>query len=384
MEYNPPKSDSAKLVETPVPGAPIVAEGEGVIAIADVDGDGVEGVAAAVAAAGGEGAEGVKPPLVLAGSKTPEQIAADDAATEERILKGILAKAGIKDIAELNARLAPPAPIETPEAKIEREENERAAIMQYGVKAKKFTTDEYSTLQNLKKLPTSELAYNDFNTEYRNQYKDRKDEGGTGVPVTDQEVQEAFNDFYHLDSDNKVIKDRGLELVDKKGKELLAELDGKISEATEEYHYIAERDDFMKKTFRPFLKTAIAAIPAEITYGEGDNKVVIQTTPFDKSEIEKMFASDPVFESFFDAKGGQKAQDIIKQQITDQLIIKNIKTIIETARSVGEGQGIKKAKVGPEAPFTPPVAKGLGGEIATPGKLSEKTVADTAKYYGRD
>lgn len=300
--------------------------------------------------------------------KTLEEIAAakklvDDKTTQDAANKKLLddAKAeflksmGVNSEEELRAKLNPKKPKTDDEIAQDREIY-ATDLAKFAVKNKVFTNDELLTYQNMSKMPDSDLVFKEFEANYKEANKDRK-VGDEKDPVTADEVKDKFNELYHLDSENKALKEQGEKNIGIKAKSLRQPLEEKYNDIKEIYddeQAQAQAVPEFKKFFQGVLNKAI---PESLTYGEGDNKTVVGLDKLDKLEFEKnMIASigDREFAEFRKGNGSPEQRARIEKEITKELLYQNHEAIAKQALENGISIGTKKTAPGSETRFIEP------------------------------
>lgn len=341
------------------------------------------GSGAADAGAGGAGAAAAGSSGAAAGGIDATQAAADAAKgtpdaqaiklAEEKVLNDLKAKYGITSLDELQKV---PGKQETEEEKTTREQRERAAIIQYGVNNNRFTIDEFTNFENMKKQDKLDLGLTEFSKFYKETHKDRLDDDQKPFPVTATEVEEEFATMFHLNSDNPALKAQGEKLLEMFTKSTLGDTESKFNDAAADYRDYQAKEQFYPE-FKTFLQGLSAAVPEELVLGEGDDAITIQTKDFNKVAIEKLFATNDTYQRFFDAKGEQKLREAITKEYNKRLISENIDAIRKVAFDVGKSAGLKEGSLaGAKAPFKQ--------EGQQQGSSGQKSIEDLRKEHRQD
>lgn len=131
------------------------------------------------------------------------------------------------------------------------------------------------------------------------------------------------------------------------------------------------------------MKEVVDNVPAELTFGEGDNKIVIGTEKMDKAAIEKLFSTNEAYNAFYINKGDQKVRDQFRNEFNEKLIAKNIDAILAVALNVGEDIGVKKGSaVGAKAPYDENKIPGANGGNSQKAKLTpDEARKQQSKHY---
>lgn len=311
--------------------------------------------------------------------KTPEQIteekkAADEKAAAENIENikkearaEFLKSFGVTTEEELKEKLNPTKQ-DTPEEKAAKEEQYTANLLNFATKEKLFNATDFATLQNLKQTPDNDLALNVFSEQYKEINKDRQVDG-VASPVTDDEIKEAFNLQYHINSEDSALKSIGEKQIKNIADGKRGDLEAKFNDAKLTYDDFAYRE----KNSAPFIsfinKTVTGSIPAQLEFeGKNDTKIVYNIKDVDVKELEKIFVNDKAFDDYLANGESQSAKDYIAKTVEVYLWNKNKDAILKTVRDTSYDAGQKAAKVGATAPFdsgkTPPPPKsGTGNEL---------------------
>lgn len=300
--------------------------------------------------------------------KTPEEIAADKKAVEELAIqeeeiktakikadarKEFLKEMGVNTEEELKLKLAGPAKELTPEEKLAKEEQYSANLLSYATKNNLLKTEEFVSLVNIKKTADTDLAYADFATQYKDLNKDRKDEDSNPSPVTEEETREAFNQLYHVDSQDETLKKIGEKQIKIAADQKRNELEQKFNNAKESFDDWSYRDA-NSKPFISFITTSVKeAIPQSLEFeGNDGTKINFPLDTVDVEEIKKLFINNAAFDEYLDKGASQPAKEQIAKTVEAYLFHKNKDAIIKTVRDISYEAGVKKGGVGAAAPFT--------------------------------
>jgi hypothetical protein len=330
--------------------------------------------------------------------KTPEQVAeekktADEKANQENIQKikdearkEFLKSLGVNSEEELKEKLNPTKQ-RTEEEKKADEQEYTANLLNFATREKLFNTNDFATLQSLKQTSDSDLAYGAFSDDYKELNKDRVGDDKQPNPPTDAEIKEAFNQQYHIDSEDKGLKTIGEKLIKTAADAKRNELEAKYNDAKLAYDDYAYRD----KNSKPFLnfinKTVNTNIPTQLTTkGKDGTDIVYNIKNPDLKELEKIFVNDKAFDDYLANGESQPAKDYIAKTIEVYLWNKNKDAILENVASVSYDAGLKKGKVGASAPFgsnQQTQQKAGNGEKELTQAEKEKLKASFGSTFGR-
>jgi len=324
-------------------------------------------------------------------NKTPEQLAAEEAAktppakTAEEITaeaaaaqtpdqikaqaqKELLESLGITDLEALKEKLKDP---ETPEQIAARQLEYNKKLQLWAIDKGVLTPQDFVEVERVKDSPDHDLVYQSFASEFQAENLDRKNSSGEAYPVTPEEIEDAFNEYYHTESDNQSIKAKGVKAIESRANEIRAGVVDKFEQTKLEFNEQEEKRVNVPN-FQKFIKTAMdTAIPAEIVLNEGDEdtKVVFSLKDVDRAAIEKELFNNPLFERFHTEGATPELIKEVSEKIQKDYYWANRAKINAELYEKAVGHGMKKGSaVGAEAPFkshktTPIVAvKGLDAE----------------------
>jgi len=173
--------------------------------------------------------------------KTADQLAEEKRIADEKVAQDasieairkeerakFLKEMGVESEDELKAKLNPTKP-KTPEELAAEANIYNASLAKFAVENKVFTNDEWLAVQNMRKAPDADLVFQNFAHEYKEQNKDRK-LGDAADPVTDEEIKDKFNELYHVDSDNKALKEQGEKNLALKAQSIRGPLETKFND----------------------------------------------------------------------------------------------------------------------------------------------------------
>lgn len=329
--------------------------------------------------------EAEKQRIAAEAGKTPEEIAAaktiaDEAANRERIRQELLKEMGVSSVDEIKKLREPEKP-ETEEEKAKRLEKQEASFHQYAVTNDKMSLAEINTFKQLSALPPADLVSNDFANEYREAHKDRKDADGKADPVTNEEIQEAFETVFNTKSEDPVLKKVGERAIAARAKEILSGAEQKYNEAKQEFEGLMDRKAKMPE-FKSFVQGALReAIPEKLTYTVDGREFHVELDKADFAEIENKFKDDNIFGQFYNATDRQGLKESIKGEAQRQVAEKYIQKVAEVSNRAGYSKGLIDGKVGARAPFTEDVTKPVDAKPT--GKLTPEEKANIRQGLGQ-
>lgn len=287
-----------------------------------------------------------------AGTETPEAKAErEKAETLAAEKKKWLADMGFESEEDIK-KLKTPAVAETPEEKTLRLEREEASFMKFAVDKGKMSLSEINAFKQFSEMPPRDLVYANFALEYKEANKDRKDTANVADPVTDDEIATEFNNAYHTESDNSVLKKSGERAIDARAKEILADGEKKYTEAKKEYDFLASRAAVIPH-YKNFVQgTLKEEIPANRKFTVDGHDFIVEMDGTDFANIEATFKNNDVLLNEFATSSDKPGlKERVAASVRQQIAAKYEAKLVEIAFRSGHGQGLKEGKVGARAPF---------------------------------
>lgn len=298
-----------------------------------------------------------KVPLEKAPAQNQAPLSAEQ---KDELLQAYLAEQGLGTLEELKALKTKSA--ENPETEAQRQqrlEDYNNQVTAFGLSQQLLTKTDIQELENVSLLDDRSLARKEFADEYRQANKDRLDEHGHKDPVTEEEIEDSFEEFYHLYSDAPALKARGEKMIQQMATQLRSAAQGKFEAAKAGFEAKAHKDAHVP-LFSKFLQESLQkAIPESLTiFQEGDQQVKFTLKDdtgklkYNLAELEKLFVNDAVYEQFLASDDKSGLEKYISQTVLSQLHETNkgemAKLIYEQGRNAGRKEG---SSVGAKAPF---------------------------------
>jgi hypothetical protein len=274
----------------------------------------------------------------------------EDKLLKEKLRQEFLKEMGFENEDELKALKNPPKE-ETEEEKRIKAEKYEVSFQQHAVDQGWLTLQEINTYKQLSALKPNDLVYADFANTYKQEFADRKDGEGKDEPVTDEEIQEAFQDLYHTNSENKAMKAAGEKSLASRAKEILGDAENKIKGAQADYATIMDKKAQMpayKAMARDVIKSVL---PEKFTYEVDGRKISVDLDGKDFDEIEQTFKNDILFNRFYSSTDKQGLKKEFESGVQRIINDKYIKIVAAEANRQGFSEGQKAAKIGARAPF---------------------------------
>lgn len=306
---------------------------------------------------------------LLADDETAKQQAAETEAlrVKNEMRAEFLKEMGFNSEEELKAKLTPTKP-KTPEELAQDQEIYNVSLAKFAVENKILSNEEWLAVHNMSKAPDSTLVFDNFKHEYTEANKGRTQDDKP-FPVTAEEIQDKFNELYHVDSENTALKAEGEKNLALKAKAIRGPLESKLNDATEIYNTeIAQKQAVPE--FRSFVQKILAtAVPDKWEYGTGDDKVVIDLSNLDRKAFEQSLFDTGLmqkeFQDFFKGKGTPDQRARIEREITKELLYMNHKEIAKENFKAGISKGTKVTAPGSKAPFVDPSKKEVQAQKVT-------------------
>lgn len=270
-------------------------------------------------------------------------------------------KAQLKELEELRAYKAanPQQAAAKTKEEIEKEEQlEKVNFRKFAVENDLAKDDDFVKYETLQQEKDSDLVFKDFLTQYKTDNPD------ADADTLEEDAKAAFNEQYHLTSENKTLKARGLKLLEKEAKDLRSPAESKIATAQTKYATEKERIKFEKemtdvfeKKYRPFAEQTLKSIPTKLTYaktksGDDEVSVEIDVTAEDLKEVdEKFLRKRKAFDLFNEGKP-EEAKAKLLEKINSYLLNKKREDGNAQLAEKFEAIGLKKgSNVGAGNPY---------------------------------
>lgn len=328
-------------------------------------------------------------------NKTPEQIAeeqriAAEAATKQQeqaaeqqrieteMRQKFLKELGVNSEEELKAKLTPTKP-KTPEELAQEQEIYNVSLAKFAIDNKVFNNDEWLAVQNMRKAPDNDLVFNNFAAEYKEANKGRTQDDKP-FPVTNEEIQDKFNELYHVDSENAALKAEGEKNLALKAKAIRDPLETKFNDIQQIYNEeIAQKQAV--PDFRKFMQGILAtAIPDKLEFGTGDDKVVFDLSKLDKEAFQQSLFDTGLmqkeFQDFFKGKGAPEQRARIEREVKKELLFMYNEDIAKETFKAGISKGTKVTAPGSKAPFVDPAKKEVQAQKVTITDADKAKVAN--------
>lgn len=279
---------------------------------------------------------------------------------KDKIFNDYLAEFGLSsadDLKELQKK-ASETP-ETEEQKAARIEEYNNSVTAFGIQQKIITPTDLAAIENIKSQDDRSIAYKEFADSYKNVHKDRTKENSLELdPVTEEEINEQFENFFNLDSDNAGLKTMGERLIKERADIIRNGALSKLDVAKQRWDAEVHKNTHVP-AFKTFLQDTVSkAVKDQITlFEEGSEKVVFNLKDesgkplYDVDAIAKSFVSDFVYDSYLKDADKSKVKEFIEQGVANQIYMANKEQINKLIYQQGKAAGVKAGAVGAAAPF---------------------------------
>jgi len=310
-----------------------------------------------------EGDEGYVPPTDLKpgdeGYVAPSQTELTQE-QKDKVFKDFLESYGLSSADELKALQKKAAEFpETEEEKAAKIEEYNNSVTAFGIQQKIISSADVAAIESIKGQDDRDIAYKEFAAAYKESHKTRTKENSVELdPVTEEEINEQFESFFNLDSDNAGLKTMGERLMKERADQIRNSTLSKLDVAKQKWDAEVHKNTNVP-AFKTFLReTVTQAVKDQITlFEEGSEKVVFnlkddQGKPlYDISEIEKSFVSDFVYDTFLKDADKSNIKSFIEQGVSNQIYMSNKEQINKLIYQQGKAAGKKEGAIGAEAPF---------------------------------
>lgn len=279
-----------------------------------------------------------------------------------------------KELSELRAfkqSIAEREPEKTPEQIAKEVELEKVNFRKFAVERELMKDDDFTRFDTISKKQERDLVFERF----ANEQKEDNPE------ITDDEIKEAFDDEYKLNSENEKVKARGMARLQKEASEIKNPLESAYKNAKSNY----DEERSIEKQVAPYKKfideLIVENTPEKLTLyktkdGEEEITVDVELSKADREELAKTFINPKTFRAFLDSNG--KLDDIkpkLAQKINGFLKQKYFETALSKSFETGHGRGVLKgSSVGANNPFA--LTKG-GGQSQETIKNADQEIAES-------
>lgn len=247
---------------------------------------------------------------------------------------------------------------ETPEQAAERIKKFNTELNAFAISNNLLSAQEITEIDTLRNQQPIDIVYKEFEAEYRETFKDRKQEGTEdSEPVTDDEIKEAFEKLYHQDSDNLALQQKGTKLMNERADTIKNQSLSKFENAKLEYEQELHKKENVP-AFKTFMREALSGIPESITLnGEGDDKVVFNLKDdkgkplYDIEKINKLFVNDVFYDQFLESKDKEGLRKYVNDSIVSKIKEENEPKIHALIFEQGKAAGLKEGAIGAKQPF---------------------------------
>lgn len=181
-------------------------------------------------------------------------------------------------------------------------EIDRANFQKYSVENKLMKNDDFATRESLKAKSDSDLVFEDFSKQYKEDHPEVDQE------EIEQQAKTAFENQYHVNSADKTLKTKGEKLLKRDATELRTPTETAYNTAKERYEEHKTIQGKHPEYVKFFNDISKETLPDKITLfkgKEGDEEIPIEVaiTEEDKKAVEeKFFKNVKTFQKFMSGK----------------------------------------------------------------------------------
>lgn len=259
-------------------------------------------------------------------------------------LQKFLEDNGLASEDELKERLAASGKKpESPEDVDKRNRVYRASVDKFAQDNGIITREEILALENMKAATPEDVVWPKFKEEWLVEHPDHD------KATVDEDARLDFEAQYHLNSENKILRQKGEKMLQRDREEIVGPLEQKYADAETQYNERNTQQDQIVG-FAGLLKSAIEGAPKQIEFGEGDDKIVYQLDgKLDVKELDEFLTRQDLWEKYLNK---EDIKDELNELVEFFVWKKNNKEIANVIRNSGYSAGLKEgSKVGASAPF---------------------------------
>lgn len=242
---------------------------------------------------------------------------------------------------------------------------EKAELMRFSVENDIMKPEDFTKYESLSQKEDRDLVFERYAAEAKEENPD----------ISDEDLKEAFESEYKLNSDNEKTKQRGLSKIEKEAKEIRSPLENQYTSAKEKFaddrkvrQTVPQHNQFMDGVLKENIPDKFVV---KIKDGETEVPVEVEITDEIRKKAAEKFKTTKTFYDYLKAEG--KTDDLKKslsQKIQTFLIREThaavTAKVAETFKEIGTKAG---SNIGAEQPFAvvkggknPNADKGLTGQ----------------------
>jgi hypothetical protein len=235
----------------------------------------------------------------------------------------------------------------SPEEKAKKDNVEKANLLKYAAENGIMNVEDYNKRESLKGKADRDLVFDRFSSEHKEDFPD----------ASDEDVREAFESEYKLNSDSDKSKARGEARLSKEAKELRTPFEQKYTVAEQKYtEHKALEGKFPE--FNKFMDSLIEkCTPEKMTFakvkdGDAEVEIEVELSKKDREEIAKAFRTPKAFQAFIGETDPAKVEQTLSKKINGFLKEKYFDSAISQGYEKGKSVGIKNgSNIGAENPY---------------------------------
>lgn len=225
---------------------------------------------------------------------------------------------------------------------------EKANLLKFSTEKGLMNVEDYNQLENLKAKKDLDLVFEKFSSEHKEDFPD----------ASEEDIKDAFESEYKLNSDNDKVKTRSEAKLAKEAQELRSPFEQKYSKAEGEYKAeqrirskIPEYNGFIDGLIKELTPDKLVLFKTKD--GENEVSVDIDLTEDDRKEITKTFKNEKTFYNFIQSEGNlDTLKPALVKKITSFLKEKYFDNTNEKSFKTGKDIGVKSgSNVGAENPY---------------------------------
>ena len=196
---------------------------------------------------------------------------------------------------------------ETPEQKAEREKQYQTQLHTFAFEKGLYNAEDLGKLESLKSQADTDIVYSNFKENFKT----------INPAATEEEMKDAFNSHYHVDSENEHLKKLGENRLAAEAANYRTPFQSKFDSAQKEFEIqrgidakVPEFDNFLKKVIKDHSPENWAVFKAKD--GEEEIPVNFQLSETDREAAYKQLRQSDNFALFL--KDPKQAEELLQKQ----------------------------------------------------------------------
>lgn len=284
------------------------------------------------------------------------------------------------ELSKFKADTLAKTPDKTAEQLQQEAEVDQANFRVYSVENKLMKNEDFGAYEATKSKNDSDIVFDDFSKQFKEDHPEIDED------VLDAKAKEAFENQYHINSQDKTLKTKGEKLLKRDAAELRSPVETSYNTAKERYEEhktIQGKHPEYVKFFNDISKETLPDKIVLFKGKEGDDEVPIEVdiTEDDKKAVEdKFFKNAKTFQKFISGKSEEVKIELVKKInsfIRERKMEEGFSKAWDKAHGIGVGKG---SEVGAGQPFA--VVKNMKGEAVVDENAKKQAIDSTRRKAG--